>query len=130
VGRQAFPGGPVARANPGDQQLAWRRKDDQQRRQKFPRASVPRLISASVAAAAQLQTANDVSQSTAGCTNAETGFLSKAVKHYWYGDTSPWTERFENNFKDLQSRPDAKVVILDRENPPQPRTARTVERED
>jgi hypothetical protein len=64
-------------------------------------------------------------------TNTETGFLSKAVKHYWYGDTSPWTEqRLEDNFKEVQLRLIAKVVILDRENPPQPRSAKTIESED
>ena len=59
--------------------------------------------------------------------------LSKTVKHHWYGDTSPWTEqRLEDNygFKGPQSRPAAKVVILDQENPPQPRSARSVESED
>jgi hypothetical protein len=57
--------------------------------------------------------------------------LSKAVKHYWYGETSPWTEQQPEDmyFKDLQSRP-AKVVILDREHPPQPRSAQSVESED
>jgi hypothetical protein len=59
--------------------------------------------------------------------------LSKAAKHYWYGDASPWTEQWledDYNFKELRSRPTAKVVILDGENPPQPRSARTVENED
>jgi hypothetical protein len=57
--------------------------------------------------------------------------LSKAVKHYWYGEKSPRTEQWreDTHFKDLQSRP-AKVVILDREHPPKPRSARTVESED
>ena len=68
-----------------------------------------------------------------GRTNSRKLNLSTAVKHHWYGDTSPWTEqRLEDNygFKGLQSRPTAKVVILDQENPPQPRSARTVEIED
>jgi hypothetical protein len=58
--------------------------------------------------------------------------LSEPAKHYWYGETSPWTEQqLEDNynFKELQSRP-AKVVILDRENPPQSGSARTVVWED
>jgi hypothetical protein len=46
--------------------------------------------------------------------------LSKAVKHHWYGDTSPLTEqRFENSYRWPQSPTVVKVVILDRENPPQ-----------
>ena len=57
--------------------------------------------------------------------------MSKAVNHFWYGDTSPWTERrLEHSFDEMQSRPTAKVVILDRENPPKPRSARTVESEE
>ena len=57
--------------------------------------------------------------------------VSKAANHFWYGDTSPWTEqRLEDDFKELQSRPTAKVVILDRENPPQPRSSGTVESRD
>ena len=57
--------------------------------------------------------------------------VSKAVNHFWYGDTSPWAERrLETSFDDLQSLPTAKVVILDRENPPQPRSAQAVESED
>jgi predicted HD phosphohydrolase len=58
-------------------------------------------------------------------------FVSKAVNHFWYGDTSPWTERrLEHSFDEMQSRPTAKVVILDRENPPKPRSGRTVESEE
>ena len=54
--------------------------------------------------------------------------VSKAVNHFWYGDTSPWTERrLEHSFEEPQARPTTKVVILDRENPPQMRSARTVE---
>lgn len=54
--------------------------------------------------------------------------MSKAMNHFWYGDTSPWTERrLEHSFDELQSRPTAKVVILDRENPPKQRSARSVE---
>jgi hypothetical protein len=56
--------------------------------------------------------------------------LSKAARHHWYDDTPPWTEqRFEDSygFKGLPSRPTAKVVILDQENPPRPRSAGTVE---
>ena len=56
---------------------------------------------------------------------------SKAVNHFWYGDRSPWTERrLELSFDALQSQPPAKAVIMDRENPPQPRSARAVESED
>ena len=55
---------------------------------------------------------------------------SKAVNHFWYGDRSPWTERrLELSFDELQSQPPAKAVIMDRENPPQPRSARAVESE-
>jgi hypothetical protein len=66
-------------------------------------------------------------------TIAENRFLSKAVKHHWYDDTSPWTEqRLEDHYsyKRPQARATTKVVILDRENPPQPRSARTVDSED
>jgi hypothetical protein len=59
--------------------------------------------------------------------------LSNAVKHHWHGDTSPWSEqRLEDSysFKGPHSRPTAKTVILDRENPPQWRSAQTVESED
>src|ERR1700704_2076805 len=53
---------------------------------------------------------------------------SKAVNHFWYGDRSPWTERrLELSFDELQSQPPAKAVIMDRENPPQPRSARAVD---
>jgi len=68
-----------------------------------------------------------------GAPNAEAGFLSKAVKHHWYGDTSPWTEqRLEDayGFRGARSRPAEEVVILDQENPPQPPSVRTVESED
>jgi hypothetical protein len=59
--------------------------------------------------------------------------LSKAVKHHWYGDTSPWIEqRLEDayGFRGARSRPAEEVVILDQENPPQPPSVRTVESED
>jgi hypothetical protein len=52
--------------------------------------------------------------------------MSTAAKNHWYGDTSQRTEQqldYHYNFKGSQSRPSAKVVILDRENPPQPRSA-------
>jgi hypothetical protein len=55
--------------------------------------------------------------------------LSTAVKHHWFGDTSPWTEQqldYYYNFNGPRSRP-AKVVILDRENPPQPRSHSSLE---
>jgi hypothetical protein len=58
----------------------------------------------------------------------EHGGKAPLVRRY-----SPWTEqRLEDNygFKGPQSRPAAKVVILDQGNPPQPRSARTVEIED
>jgi hypothetical protein len=57
--------------------------------------------------------------------------MSKAANHYWYGEASPWTEQqLEDNydFKKLQSH--ANALILDRENPPQLRSARTVHSED
>jgi len=46
-------------------------------------------------------------------------------KSPWHSDTSPRTEQqldYYYNFKGPQSQPSAKVVILDRENPPQPRS--------
>jgi hypothetical protein len=50
--------------------------------------------------------------------------LSEAVKHHWYGDTSPWTEQrvedraVHNGGRALPPKQAArKVVILDRENP-------------
>jgi len=58
--------------------------------------------------------------------------LSKAANHHWYSEASPWTEQqLEDNydFNELQSRP-AKVLILNRENPPQLRSARIVHSED
>jgi hypothetical protein len=57
--------------------------------------------------------------------------LSTAVKHHWFGDMSPWTEQqldYYYNFNGPRSRP-AKVVILDRENPPQPRSDSSLEME-
>jgi hypothetical protein len=75
-------------------------------------------FAASVAAAVQPGSADGASQVER--TNSWKPNLSKAVKHHWYGDTSPWTEqRLEDNygFKGPQSRPTAKVVILDQENP-------------
>jgi len=87
-----------------------------------------------VAAAVQPGSVDGASQIHGwGRTNSWKLNLSKAVKHHWYGDTSPWTEqRLEDSygFKGLRSRPAAKVVILDQENPPQPRSARTAESED
>jgi hypothetical protein len=58
--------------------------------------------------------------------------LSKAVKHHWYGDTSPWTEQGLEDaygFKGTRSRPSVEVAILDRENPPEPRSTRIVDNE-
>jgi hypothetical protein len=55
--------------------------------------------------------------------------LSTAVKHHWFGDTSPWTEQqldYYYNFNAPRSRP-AKVVIFDRENPPPPRSDSSLE---
>jgi hypothetical protein len=87
-----------------------------------------------VATAVQPETADDVSQSKAGgAPTRKPDFLSRAVKHHWYGDTSPWSEQqLEDyySFKRPQAQATTKVVILDRENPPQPRSARTVESED
>jgi hypothetical protein len=57
--------------------------------------------------------------------------LSTAVKHHWFGDTSPRTEQqldYYYNFNGPRSRR-AKVVILDRENPPQPRSDGRLEME-
>jgi hypothetical protein len=59
--------------------------------------------------------------------------LSKAVKHHWYGDTSPWTRQrleYYYGFNWTQARATTNLVILDQENPPQPRSARTVENQD
>jgi hypothetical protein len=76
----------------------------------------------SVAAAAQSETAHSVSK-TIG--HREAPSLSNAVKHHWYGDTSPWTEQQLEDHTAFNGRhaprpkPEAsKVVILDRENPP------------
>jgi hypothetical protein len=44
--------------------------------------------------------------------------------------TRPQRHEDDYGFKGLQSRPTTKVVILDQENPPQPRSARTAESED
>jgi hypothetical protein len=53
------------------------------------------------------------------------------MNHFWYGDTSPSTDRRrEHGFEKAQSQPTAKVVILDRENPPKGRSAQSVERDD
>jgi hypothetical protein len=55
--------------------------------------------------------------------------LSQAVKHHWYGDTSPWTERrSEAHYGfDRPEQPIAsKAVILDGDNPPQTRSGRTL----
>lgn len=63
--------------------------------------------------------------------NRKARFVSKAVNHFWYGDASRWSERrLEHSFAEPQSRPTAKVVILDRENPPKPRSARNAESAD
>jgi hypothetical protein len=49
--------------------------------------------------------------------------LSEAVKHHWYGDTSPWNEQRAEGRAVLNGRhappkqAARKVVILDRENP-------------
>jgi hypothetical protein len=62
---------------------------------------------------------------------SEVESLSTAVKDHWLGDTSPWTEQqldYYYNFNGPRSRP-AKVVILDRENPPQPRSDSSLEME-
>jgi len=99
----------------------------------MPEMSVPRFsFTVSVAAATQPGSADGASNPMGAHQFSKTN-LSKTVKHHWYGDTSPWTEqRLEDNygFKGPQSRPAAKVVILDEENPPQPRSARTVGSED
>jgi hypothetical protein len=51
--------------------------------------------------------------------------MSTAGKDHWYGERSPWTEQqldYYYSFKGPQSRPSAKAVILDGENPPRPRS--------
>jgi hypothetical protein len=57
--------------------------------------------------------------------------LNQAVKHHWYGDTSPWTaQRSEDayGFKgSLMQSTAPKTVILDRENPPQIRSGRSAQ---
>ncbi len=56
--------------------------------------------------------------------------LSKAVKHIWDGDVSPWSEQQLEDYFSLngpQKPPAAKVVILDRENPPERRSGRAPE---
>jgi hypothetical protein len=56
--------------------------------------------------------------------------MSTAGKDHWYGERSPWTEQqldYYYNFNGPRSRP-AKVVILDRENPPQPHSSLEMER--
>ena len=57
--------------------------------------------------------------------------LNQAVKHHWYGDTSPWTEQRSEDaygFKgSLWRSPASKSLILGRENPPQIRSGRTAE---
>ena len=57
--------------------------------------------------------------------------MNQAVKHHWYGDTSPWTEQRSEDaygFKGSLWRSTAsKTVILDRENPPQIRSGRAAE---
>ena len=67
-----------------------------------------------------------------GAHQGETQFLSKAVKHHWYGDRSPWMwRRLEDYYPEgTQVRPATKVVILDRQNPPQLRSAWIVESQD
>ena len=79
-----------------------------------------------MATAGQPESADDVSQGGAARRTA----LSKAAKHHWYSERSPWTEQWlkdDFSFKELQPRP--KAVILDRQNPPQSRSTRTVESE-
>jgi hypothetical protein len=51
--------------------------------------------------------------------------MSNALKHYWYGDTSTWTEQRLEDQAALDGRHALppkqagwKVVILDKENPP------------
>jgi len=50
--------------------------------------------------------------------------LRKAVKHHWYGETSPWTEQRAEDYNTLNQLEatvaDAvgRVVIFDKENPP------------
>jgi hypothetical protein len=55
--------------------------------------------------------------------------LNQAVKHHWYGDTSPWTEQRREDpysFKRPSWQSEAsKTVVLDKENPPQIRSGRT-----
>lgn len=57
--------------------------------------------------------------------------MHQAVKHHWYGDTSPWAEQRRENPYGFESSPRqsaaSKTVVLDRENPPQIRSARSVE---
>jgi hypothetical protein len=68
-----------------------------------------------------------------GRSQAGKRILRSAVKHHWYGDTPPWSEQQledDYSFKRPQARAPGKVVILDREDPPQPRSARTIESED
>jgi hypothetical protein len=48
--------------------------------------------------------------------------LSKTTKHYWYGDSSPWTDQQFDRRHDFggpltESAP--RAAILDGENPPQ-----------
>jgi hypothetical protein len=83
-----------------------------------------------VATAVQVEAVDDVSQSRLVAHQRGSPIVSKAVNHFWYGDTSPWTERRLEHSFDEQSRPTAKVVILDRQHPPQPRSDRTAEGED
>jgi hypothetical protein len=54
--------------------------------------------------------------------------MNQAVKHHWYGDTSPWTEQPREDaygFRGpLWQSTAPKTVVLDRENPPQIRSGR------
>ncbi len=65
-----------------------------------------------------------------GAPNMEAEVLRKAIKHHWFGDTAPWSEQRvedEYGFEEQRSRPAPKAVILDQENPTQPRSDRAVE---
>jgi len=47
--------------------------------------------------------------------------LSSTTRHYWYGDSSPWTDRLFDRVADFGGRPEttaSHAVIWDGENPP------------
>jgi len=84
-----------------------------------------------VAAAAQPGPSDGVSLPADQGRIPEAEILNQAVKHHWYGDTSPFTERRSEDpygFKGSSWQPaPSKTVILDRENPPQIRSGRIAE---